>query len=52
MPRQEKFSKKSDLAFSSWNQTCEGVGSEEVDALEQRGFRDEVDLHLGAIKAD
>ena len=52
MPRREKFSKKSDLAFSSWNQTCEGVGSEEVDAPELRGFWDGVDLRLGAIEAN
>ena len=26
-----------------------GVGSNEYNALEQRGFRDGVDLHLGAI---
>ena len=50
MPRLEKFSKKSDLAFSLSNQTEKCVGSEEVDALEQRRFRDEVDLHLGAMK--
>ena len=54
MPRREKFSKKSDLAFSSWNQMCEGVGSdgeeEEEDAPERRGFRDGVDLRLGAIE--
>ena len=36
-------------AFSSQNQTCEGVGSEEVDASEQKGFRDGTDLHLGAM---
>ena len=29
-----------------------GVGSKEVDALEQRGFWDGVDLLLGAIEAD
>ena len=49
MLRLEKFSKKSNLAFSSRNQTDEGVGSEEVDASEQRGFQDEVDLRLGAM---
>ena len=47
-----KVLKKSDLAFSSQSRTFEGVGSEEVDALERRGFRDEVDLCLGAIEAD
>ena len=52
MPRREKFSKKSDLAFSSQNQTWEGVrseGEEEEDALEQIGFWDGVDLGLGAM---
>ena len=52
MPRREKFSKKSDLAFSSWNQTWEGVGSygeEEEDTPERRGFQDEIDLRLDAI---
>ena len=52
MPRREKFSKKFDLAFSSQNQTWEGVGSddeEEEDALEWRGFQDGVDLRLGAM---
>ena len=52
MPRLEKFSKKSDLAFSLRNWIEKGVGSEEMDALERRGFRDEVDLHLDAIEAD
>ena len=52
MPRLEKFSKKSDLAFSLSNQTEKCVGSEEVDAPERRRFRDEVDLHLDAIEAD
>ena len=52
MPRREKFSKKSDLAFSSRNRTWEGVGlegAEEEDAPEWRGFQDEVDLRLGAM---
>ena len=52
MPRREKFSKKSDLAFSSRNQTWEGVGSygeEEEDAPERRGFQDEIDLRLDAM---
>ena len=48
-PRLENFLKKSDLAFSSWNRTWEGVGSEEVDALKRREFRDEVDFCLGAM---
>ena len=52
MPCPEKLLKKSDLAFSSWNRTCEGVGLEEVDAPEQKGFRDGVDLHLGVIEVD
>ena len=51
-PRREKFSKKSDLVFLSRNRMCEGVGLEEVDASEQRGFQDGVDLRLGAIEAD
>ena len=50
MPRLQKFSKKSFRAFSSWNRTEEGVGSEEEDALERRGFWDGVDLRLGAMK--
>ena len=44
----EKFSKKSWWAFLSQNQTWVGVGSEE-DVLEQRRFRDGVDLRLGAM---
>ena len=36
MPRLQKFSKKSCQALSSWNRTCEEVGSEEVDAPEWR----------------
>ena len=48
-PRLKKFSKKSILAFSSWNQTSEGVGLEEVDASERRGFWDGTDLRLGAM---
>ena len=55
MPRQEKFSKKSLQALSSWNLTWDGVGSEgeeeeEEDAPKRRGFRDRIDLHLGAIE--
>ena len=49
MPHREKFFKKTLQASSSQNQICEGVGLEEVDAPEQRGFWDEVDLRLGAI---
>ena len=50
MPHREKFFEKSLRAFSSWNRIEEGVGSEEEDALECRGFWDGVDLHLGAMK--
>ena len=50
----EKFSEKSIQAFSSRNQTWEGLEStreeEEEEALERRGFRDGVDLCLGAIE--
>ena len=49
MLHHEKFSEKSDLAFSSWNWTWEGVESEE-DALERKGFWDEVDFRLGATE--
>ena len=51
MPRREKFLKKSDLAFSSQNQTKKGVVSAEEDAPEQRGFQDGANLCLGAIDA-
>ena len=50
-PRQEKFSEKSFRASSSWNWIEEGVGLEEDDAQEQRGFQDRADLRLGAIDA-
>ena len=53
MPRHEKLSKKSLQAISSQNLMREGVGSEgeeKEDALEWRGFRDRVNLHLGAIE--
>ena len=50
MPRLQKFSKKSLQAPSSQNRTEEGVGSEEEDASERKGFWDEVDLRLGAIE--
>ena len=49
MPCREKFSKKALQASSFQNRIREGVGSEEVDAPEQRGFWDGVDLCLGAI---
>ena len=52
MPRCEKFSEKFDLAFSSQNCSRDGVGSEgeeEEDALKRRGFRDRMDLRLGAM---
>ena len=49
MPRLEKFSEKSCWVLSSWNRIKEGVGLEEVDAPERRGFWDEVDLHLSAM---
>ena len=49
MPRLEKFSEKSFRTLSSRNHTWEGVGSEEEDAPEWKGFWDGVDLHLGAI---
>jgi len=52
MPRLQKFSEKSFWAFSSWNQTKEGVGSEEEDAPERKEFWDRVDLRLGTIEAD
>ena len=45
-----KFSEKSFWAFSSRNRTEDGVGSEEEDAPEHRGFWDGVDLCLGAIE--
>ena len=48
-PRREKFFEKSFQAFSSRNRIEEGVGSDEDDALEWRGFQDGVDLRLGAI---
>ena len=50
MPRLQKFSEKSFRASLSWNQTKEGVGSEEEDAPECRGFWDRVNLRLGAIE--
>ena len=51
-PRREKFSKKSFQASLSRNRIEEGVGSEdEVEALERKGFWDEIDLRFGAIDA-
>ena len=52
MPYREKFFEKAFRASLSQNRIGEGAGLDKVDASEQRGFRDEVDLHLGAIKAD
>ena len=50
MPRLQKFSEKSFRASLSWNQTKEGVGSEEEDAPECKGFWDRANLRLGAIE--
>ena len=50
MPRLQKFSKKSFQALSSRNRIEEGVGLEEEDAPERRGFQDGMDLRLDAIK--
>ena len=50
-PCREKFSEKSFQASSSRNQIEEGVGSEEDDASERRGFWDGADLHFGAMDA-
>ena len=47
-----KFSKKSNLAFSSQNRKEKGVVSAEKDAPKRIGFRHGADLRLGAIKAD
>ena len=49
MPHREKFSEKALWASSLQKRICEGVGLEEVDALEQRLFRDGANLRLGAI---
>ena len=49
MTRLEKFSKNSLKASSSRNQTVEGEGLVDEEALERRGFRAGVDLRLGAI---
>ena len=48
-PRREKFFEKSFWASSSRNRIWEGVGSEEDNALERKGFWDGADLRLGAI---
>ena len=49
MPCLEKFSENALKESSSRNRTLEGEGSEDEEALEQRGFRAGVDLRLGAI---
>ena len=49
MPRLEKFSENALMASSSRNQTVEGEGSVNEEAMERRGFRAGVNLHLGAI---
>ena len=49
MPRLEKFSENALKASSSRNRTLEGEGLEDEEALERRGFRAGVDLHLGPI---
>ena len=49
MPRLEKFSENALKASSSRNQTVEGEGLLDEEALERRGFWVGVDLHLGAI---
>ena len=49
MPRLEKFYKNALKASSSRNQTLEGEGSVEEEALERRGLRAREDLCLGAI---
>ena len=49
MPHLEKFSENTLKASSSQNQTLEGEGSEDKEALERRGFRAGVDLRLGVI---
>ena len=48
-PCLEKFSEKALRASSSQNRILEGIGSEDEEAPEWRGFRPRVDLHLGAI---
>ena len=49
MPCLEKFFENALKASSSWNQTLEGEGSEDEEALEWKGFQAGVDLRLGAI---
>ena len=49
MPRLEKLSENALKASSSRNQTVEGEGSVDEEALEQRGFWAGVDLCLGVI---
>ena len=48
-PRLEKFSENALWASSSHNQREGGAELEDEEALEWRGFRAGVDLHLGAI---
>ena len=49
MPHLEKFSENALKASSSRNQTLEGEGLEDEEALDRRGFQAGVDLRLGAI---
>ena len=49
MPHLEKFSENALKASSSWNQTVEGEGSVDEEALERRRFWAGMDLRLGAI---
>ena len=49
MPHLEKFSENALKASSSRSQIVEEEGSEDEEALEQKGFRAGVDLRLGAI---
>ena len=49
MPRLEKFFENALKASSSRNQTVEGEGLVDEEALKQRKFRVGVDLCLGAI---
>ena len=49
MSRLEKFSENALKASSSRNETVEGEGFEDEEALERKGFRARVDLRLGAI---
>ena len=49
MPRLEKFSENALTASSSRNRTLEGEGSEDEEAPERRGFRDEEALYFFMI---